>query len=372
MAASNYYGWRTAGLRDGAARARAPFCLSKWSPAIRRNSISWHSAVPYPVGTRRQLSFDSGEDAATLHFDDAGKIEAGDPPFSLSLEHAVIRDGVALFIGGGCSRSGYTIAPSGEMPSRNLLLGCVLGGAGTILAEGNEAQAWRLPGQMYAVSLSERRLSYDISPNADYQAVTTMLTPDALELIASEDGVPELVAKVLEGRTSPVSLMRAMPVSATRAAQDLMKPPYQGRLAHLYQEAKAMELLAYQMDALSEEPAFAGALTARELIRVREARERLLVDLQDPPDLRSLARSVGLTPKRLNLGFRQLFGMTVFSYLLEARLIAARRMLEEGLDIPLKQLAWMMGYRQPSNFITAFRRRFGVSPGIYRRDLEDS
>lgn len=318
------------------------------------------------------MSFHSGEDATTLHFDDSGKIEVVEPPFTLSLEHAVVRDGVALFIGGGSSPSGYTISPTGEMPSRNLLLGCVLGGAGTVSAEGNEAQDWRLPGQMYAISFSSRRLSYDISPNADYQAVTTMLTPDALELIASEEGVPELVAKVLEGRANPVSLMRAMPVGAMRAAQDLMKPLYQGRLAHLYQEAKAMELLAYQMDALSEEPAYIGELTARELIRVRDARERLLIDLQDPPDLGSLARSVGLSPKRLNLGFRQLFGTTVFSFLLEARLTAARQMLEEGLDVPLKQLAWALGYRQSSNFITAFRRRFGVSPGHYRREQEDS
>jgi AraC-like DNA-binding protein len=38
--------------------------------------------------------------------------------------------------------------------------------------------------------------------------------------------------------------------------------------------------------------------------------------------------------------------------------------------LPLKQLAWELGYNQASNFVTAFRRRFGVPPGYYRRVRE--
>ena len=306
-----------------------------------------------------------------LDFEDNGRIVIGEPPFRLAMSHAVLRDGVSLFTGGGCSPTGYTIAPSGEMPSRNLLIGCLLGGAGSLLADGNEKLDWRAPGHMYVVSLSERQLSYDIAAKADYNAVTMMLTPDALELIASEDGLPQVLVDVLEGRSEPVALSRAMPMMARRAAQELMTPLYQGRAAELYQEAKTLELLAHQTDLLVDVPVLRRELSTRELIRVREARERLVANLQEPPSLTDLAASVGLTPKRLNLGFRQLFGMTVFHYLMEERLVMARRLLDEGLDMPLKQLAWSVGYNQVSNFITAFRRRFGVSPGIYRSQMED-
>jgi AraC-like DNA-binding protein len=305
-----------------------------------------------------------------LDFEDNGRIVIGEPPFRLAMSHAVLRDGVSLFTGGGCSPTGYTIAPSGEMPSRNLLIGCLLGGAGSLLADGNEKLDWRAPGQMYVVSLSERQLSYDIAAKADYNAVTMMLTPDALELIASEDGLPQVLVDVLEGRSEPVALSRPMPMMARRTAQELMAPLYQGRAAELYQEAKTLELLAHQTDLLVDAPVPRRELSTRELIRVREARERLVANLQEPPSLTDLAASVGLTPKRLNLGFRQLFGMTVFHYLMEERLVMARRLLDEGLDMPLKQLAWSVGYNQVSNFITAFRRRFGVSPGIYRRHAD--
>ncbi len=287
------------------------------------------------------------------------------------MDHVVPRDGVSLFIGGGSSPSGYTIAPTGEMPSRNLLLGCLLGGAGSVLAEGNERLDWRVPGQMYVISLSDRELSYDIVDNAQYNAVTMMLTPDALELVASEDGVPKMLVEVLEGRADPVSVARTMSMDVRRAAQELTTPIYQGRARELYREAKALELLAHQTELLSEAPVERRELSTRELIRVREARERLVADLREPPSLSALAAAVGLTPKRLNLGFRQLFGMTVFHYLMEQRLVTAKGMLDEGLAMPLKQLAWSVGYNQVSNFITAFRRRFGTSPGVYRRHGED-
>lgn len=349
-------------------RADRPFLYG--AQAIRANSIRWDSARPHPTGTRRSFAFDSGEHDGVLDFEDNGRIVVGEPPFRLSMSHAVPRDGISLFTGGGSSPSGYTIAPSGEMPSRNLLVGCLLGGAGSLLAEGNERLDWRAPGQMYLVSLSERTLNYDIFSQADYSAVTMMLTPEALELVASEDGLPELLVDVLEGRSEPVAFTRPLPLEARRTAQELMSPPYQGRAGELYQEAKTLELLAHQTGILMDAPPQRRELSTRELIRVREARERLLANLREPPGLAELAAAVSLTPKRLNFGFRQLFGMTVFHYLMESRLLLARKMLEDGLDIPLKQLAWSVGYNQVSNFITAFRRRFGVSPGLYRRHAE--
>jgi AraC-like DNA-binding protein len=105
----------------------------------------------------------------------------------------------------------------------------------------------------------------------------------------------------------------------------------------------------------------------RDLAKVRVAHERLLHDLREPPDLDALAKDVGLSPKRLNRGFRELYGTTVFAFLRDARLEAARKALEAGTPLPLKQLAWELGYQQVSNFVTAFRRRFGVTPGAWKR-----
>jgi AraC-like DNA-binding protein len=138
-------------------------------------------------------------------------------------------------------------------------------------------------------------------------------------------------------------------------------------MAQLYHESRVMQLVALQLGLFGSELPSRYQLSSVEVLKVREARERLVADLSNPPDLVTLARAVALRSKRLNEGFRALYGTTVFDYLLDARMDAARRALDEGLDVPLKQLAWQLGYNQLPNFINAFRRRFGIAPGAYRR-----
>jgi AraC-like DNA-binding protein len=148
--------------------------------------------------------------------------------------------------------------------------------------------------------------------------------------------------------------------------RDLLDPTYAGPMLNLYRQGKSIEMLLHQFEAL-ETVRPSQQLRPAELWRIREARERLLADLANPPELEALARSVGLSAKRLTAGFKSVYGMTVFDYLLEARMTAAREMLEDGAELPLKQLAWRLGYAHPSNFVIAFRRRFGIAPGAYRR-----
>lgn len=194
-----------------------------------------------------------------------------------------------------------------------------------------------------------------------------MVSPDALAEPAANDDVPDFLGKAVERRVPPVSTVRPASRDVRRVAQDLFSPVFRGRMATLYRESKVTELLALHLNLMGQnEPGWA-ALSSREVLKVREAHDRLLADLRDPPDLSSLATSVGMTTKRLNEGFRALYGTTVFDYLLEVHMTAARDALAEGLDVPLKQLAWQLGYNQPSNFINAFRRRFGVAPGGFRR-----
>jgi len=86
--------------------------------------------------------------------------------------------------------------------------------------------------------------------------------------------------------------------------------------------------------------------------------------------------AVGLSEKRLNSGFRQMFGATAFETL---RNPAAGNMrgqaLEEGA-VSLKEVSFRVGYTHVSNFVHAFRARYktpprvnmsGASGGVIRR-----
>lgn len=300
-------------------------------------------------------------------FDTDGRIILEDGPFSGFIERNIVRPGIALYRAEGHSSHGWSLSAMGNSPPGHLVLGCMLSGAGGIVANGNDDQVWRDQRQLFALSLAERDIVYRLEARKHWQVITLLVEPQALEALAQSEGLPPLARAILDDGHLPISQMQPLSAEAQRAASELMQPVYAGAMRTLYREAKALELLAHQLDSLIDQPLAPKQLSNRELARVREARERLMADLRAPPSLDALASSVGLSTRRLNAGFRQLFGMTVFGYLLETRLQSARRMIEEGSDIPLKHIAWMVGYGQVTNFINAYRRRFGVSPGRHRK-----
>ena len=72
-----------------------------------------------------------------------------------------------------------------------------------------------------------------------------------------------------------------------------------------------------------------------------------------------------MSPSSLRSKFRQRYGCTLFDYLRDCRLALARRYLLEGHSV--QQAAWMCGYQHATNFATAFRRPYGISPGDVRK-----
>lgn len=83
-----------------------------------------------------------------------------------------------------------------------------------------------------------------------------------------------------------------------------------------------------------------------------------------PPTLGELARMVGLNEKRLNEGFKLLFGATVFEILRNERLEHACIALQSGM-IALKAVSFRVGYNHVGNFVSGFTRRYGAPPRQY-------
>jgi YesN/AraC family two-component response regulator len=100
---------------------------------------------------------------------------------------------------------------------------------------------------------------------------------------------------------------------------------------------------------------------------ISQAQDLLLANLHEPLSLKKLATSVGTNPTKLSKAFQQHFGMTVFDYLREQRLIKARVLLRQSI-FSIQQIADTVGYKNPSDFTVAFKQRFGLTPRQYRRN----
>ncbi|MEM9449665.1 MAG: AraC family transcriptional regulator [Cyanobacteria bacterium P01_E01_bin.6] len=160
------------------------------------------------------------------------------------------------------------------------------------------------------------------------------------------------------GRTTPV--MREL-------LKQILHCPYQGLMQQLYLESKALELFAAQFALWTDAPpsAPAIALSAQDIEQLHHARDILVQHSQHPPSLKDLAHQVNLNDRKLNQGFRHLFGNTVFGYLQEYRLQQAKDLLHDPA-FTIANVATKVGYKNPEAFSTAFRRKFSVSPKAYQ------
>jgi AraC-like DNA-binding protein len=84
-------------------------------------------------------------------------------------------------------------------------------------------------------------------------------------------------------------------------------------------------------------------------------------EYQNPPHLTELARRVGLNTTKLKMGFRGLFGRSVFEHVRNLRLEYARSLLAQG-DLDVTRTCYEVGYNSLSHFSKAFRQAFGASP----------
>jgi CheY-like chemotaxis protein len=96
------------------------------------------------------------------------------------------------------------------------------------------------------------------------------------------------------------------------------------------------------------------------------ARDRLLADLTATPNLTKLARACGTNRTSLQRLFQAHLGVSVMSYLREQRLQRARLLLSLGAH-SVDSVATAVGYSGGQSLARAFRRRFGVAPGVLAR-----
>jgi transcriptional regulator GlxA family with amidase domain len=100
--------------------------------------------------------------------------------------------------------------------------------------------------------------------------------------------------------------------------------------------------------------------------RVATALARMEAQIDAPEPASQTARSVGLSPRRLESLFRAALNTTPAAHALDLRLQAARRMLTDTRH-PLAEVALRTGFSSPATLSRAFKARFGQSPGSLRQ-----
>lgn len=91
----------------------------------------------------------------------------------------------------------------------------------------------------------------------------------------------------------------------------------------------------------------------------------MLANLSAPYSPKSVCELLGLNHLRLHAEFVEAFGMTPMAWLRERRLEQARRWLS-STSLSIHTIAANLGFVSSSNFATAFRKRFEMTPSDFR------
>ena len=104
--------------------------------------------------------------------------------------------------------------------------------------------------------------------------------------------------------------------------------------------------------------------------QVRRAKEILSAKLDGDVPLKEVARECGLSVSHFSRAFRRSMGMPPHNWLLRRRIEVAKGKLRDN-RMPLSDVAFACGFADQSHLTRVFTRMIGVSPGAWRRALDE-
>lgn len=205
------------------------------------------------------------------------------------------------------------------------------------------------PGKFWRKAEKGRRL----------RAAVVVVRPEWLSDRGAESST---VAEALNSRPTSHGSWNLSPQEILLAEQLLQPPQFEPFLHNLLLESRTMEAVGAALTVIgAKQRDGLHSLRQRERERLEAMKTFVESNAALGLTLTEMARHFGVDVKILQRDFRLAFGTTIFNYLKEYRLERAREaLLLQGISV--QEAAHVAGYLTPSNFATAFKKRYGISP----------
>lgn len=216
----------------------------------------------------------------------------------------------------------------------------------------------------------EDTLLEDSSEQDDYLMVMLVVDVEALgqpPLSIEADSLPRMLRPIIDGLEQSLEFNYHFGPDVLSAAEAVVGRRVRQEHLSLYLRSKAVELLClvFQDINLLESNHQVKQIPEQEIERLNQVKRYIDEHLQEVPPAAELAKRFQLSESRLKSGFSHLFGMPIRQYLLGLRMQRSQQMLAEN-RLNVDVIADQLGYRHTSNFISAFKRHFGMTPKAYQ------
>jgi AraC-like DNA-binding protein len=102
-----------------------------------------------------------------------------------------------------------------------------------------------------------------------------------------------------------------------------------------------------------------------DVVRLRQARERMDRDYAEPLHVAELAREAFMSPGHFARMYRAAFGESPYRDLMTKRIERAKALLRRS-DLTVTEVCFAVGYTSPGSFSSRFTELVGETPSAYR------
>ena len=155
--------------------------------------------------------------------------------------------------------------------------------------------------------------------------------------------------------------------------QQIINSNVNSSIKELFIKGKIYELLSlhFQKEDTKNADFCPFLIDEENVLKIRKAKDIIISRMSEPPSLQELSTEIGLSLKKLKEGFKQIYGDTVYGFLLDYKMEYARRLLESNKH-NVNEVGSKIGYSTSSHFIAAFKKKFGTTPKKYVSSLQNS
>lgn len=182
---------------------------------------------------------------------------------------------------------------------------------------------------------------------------------------------PEEVGKlirVIENNLDNQALVEGYNTSPqlSNCLQSLFIPPILGNCSEDFMEQQIVDYIAhFTMCDNVNKAHWSESINATMVSKIHDALDILKHDFRKPLSIRSLAMAVGTNECYLKAGFRHEFHQSIYAYLFDYRMQMAIKYLRDTQKT-IEEISMLVGYEYAAHFITAFKRRFRITPLEFR------
>ena len=211
----------------------------------------------------------------------------------------------------------------------------------------------------------QKTLPIDLNLTPDSAVVSLVISIKKFHSLFSEDA-DHIHFLSAENNTKKYYDTRPISPAMSVVLSQILETKLHESIQTLYFKGKVYELLSLffnkSEDADMEQCPF--LMDEENVRKIRKAKEIILNQMTEPPTLQELSAEIGLNIKKLKEGFKQIYGDTVYGYLLDHKMNEARSMLNSR-QYNINEISLKLGYSTSSHFIAAFKKKFGTTPKKY-------